>query len=139
MFFHGSFFSVRVQSIEQEALKQLLKRMKNSVDKGTYNDNRQYDGENHLFGIEFLHKKIWDNPDFSTAIAVQEQGISGRFLFDVLHEKSGLIFFIQPKCGMQNTNCEFGIFFFDDTGNSDFRCTDHHDIYVFSGQCIKHH
>jgi len=58
MFFHGSFFSVRVQSIEQEALKQLLKRMKNSVDKDTYNDNRQYNGENHLFGIEFLHKKF---------------------------------------------------------------------------------
>jgi hypothetical protein len=45
-----------VQTIEQEALKQLLKRMKNSVDKGTYNDNRQYDGENHLFGIESFHE-----------------------------------------------------------------------------------
>lgn len=101
--------SFEVQTIEQEALKQLLKGMKNSVDKDAYYDNRQYDGEDHLFGIEFFH------------------------------EKSELIFFVQPKRGMKNTNCELCIFFFDDTGNSDFRCADHHDIYVFSGQCVKHH
>jgi hypothetical protein len=50
--------SFAVQAIEQEALKQLLKRIKNSVDKDTYNDNRQYDGENHLFRIEFFHKQF---------------------------------------------------------------------------------
>ena len=50
--------SFAVQTIEQETLKQLLKRVKNSVDKDTYNDNRQYDGENHLFGIEFFHEHL---------------------------------------------------------------------------------
>jgi hypothetical protein len=48
--------SFAVQTIEQEALKQLLKRVKNSVDKDTYNDNRQYDGEDHLVGIESFHE-----------------------------------------------------------------------------------
>jgi hypothetical protein len=32
-----------------------LKRVKNPVDKDTYNDHRQYDGKDHLFGIEFFH------------------------------------------------------------------------------------
>ncbi|MBW2605562.1 MAG: hypothetical protein JRE28_14865 [Deltaproteobacteria bacterium] len=39
-------------------MKQLLKRIKNSVDKDTCNDDRQYDGENHLFGIEFFHEQF---------------------------------------------------------------------------------
>jgi hypothetical protein len=39
-------------------LKHLLKRVKNSIDKHTYNDNRQYDGENHLIGIEFFHEQF---------------------------------------------------------------------------------
>ena len=47
-----------VQTIEQEALKQLLKRVENSVDKGTYNDNRQYNGEDHLIGVEFFHEQF---------------------------------------------------------------------------------
>jgi len=47
-----------VQTIEQDALKQFLKRVKNSVDKDTYNDHRQYDGEDHLFGIEFFHEQF---------------------------------------------------------------------------------
>jgi hypothetical protein len=50
--------SFAVQTIEQEPLKQLLKRVKNSVDKDTYNDNRQHDGENHLFGIESFHEHL---------------------------------------------------------------------------------
>jgi hypothetical protein len=97
------------QTIEQEALKQLLKRMKNSVDKDTYYDNRQYNGENQLIGIKSFH------------------------------EKSRLIFSVQPKCGMKYTYGKLCILFFDDTGNSDFRCADHHNVYVFSGQCVKHH
>jgi hypothetical protein len=44
------------QTIEQEALKQLLKRMKNSVDKDTYYGNRQYNGENQLIGIKSFHE-----------------------------------------------------------------------------------
>jgi hypothetical protein len=47
--------SFAAQTIEREALKQLLKRVKNPVDKDTYNDHRQYDGKDHLFGIEFFH------------------------------------------------------------------------------------
>jgi len=47
-----------VQTIEQEALKQLLKRVENSADKGTYNDNRQYDGEDHLIGVEPFHEQF---------------------------------------------------------------------------------
>ena len=90
-------------------LKELLKRVKNSVDNDTNNDNRQYNGKNHLIGIESFH------------------------------EKSELIFSVQSKRSMQDTNCELGIFFFDDTGNSDFRCADHHNVYVFSGKCVKHH
>ena len=49
--------SFPVRTIEQEVLEQLLERVKNPVDKDTHNDNRQYDGENHLVGIEFFHKK----------------------------------------------------------------------------------
>jgi len=44
------------QTIEKEALKQSLKRMKNSIDKDTYNDHCQYDGEDQLFGIEIFHE-----------------------------------------------------------------------------------
>jgi hypothetical protein len=47
--------SFAAQTIIQEALKQLLKRMKNPVDKDTYNDHRQYNGKDHLFGIKFFH------------------------------------------------------------------------------------
>lgn len=48
--------SFAAQTIEQEVLKQLLKRVKNPVDKDTYNDHRQYNGKDHLFGIEFFHE-----------------------------------------------------------------------------------
>ena len=50
--------SFGVQIIEQEALKQILKRVKNPVDKNTDNDHRQYNGKDHLFGIEPFHVKI---------------------------------------------------------------------------------
>ena len=39
-------------------LKHLLKRVKSPVDKHTYDDNRQYDGENHLIGIESFHESF---------------------------------------------------------------------------------
>ena len=48
--------SFAAQTIVQEALKQFLKRVKNPVDKDTYNDHRQYNGEDHLFGIESFHE-----------------------------------------------------------------------------------
>lgn len=47
--------SFAAQTFEREALKQLLKGVKNPVDKDTYNDHRQYGGKDHLFGIEFFH------------------------------------------------------------------------------------
>jgi|GEM_PF-5197456 len=93
----------------EPALVKCLKRMKNPVDKETDNDGRYYEGENHLVGIESFHGKC------------------------------GLIFFIQSKCSMKNTNCKFGILFFNDTGNPDFRSADHHNVDVFPGQGAEHH
>ena len=65
-------------------------QVKYSVNEDTENSNRQYHGENQLFGIELFH------------------------------ESSGLIFFIQSEGGMKHAYCKLGIFLFDDAGNPNF-------------------
>ena len=91
-------------------------------------------------------KIIWSLLNFFIKISNQELwnfGIKKKIFanlnpqFAIQNPQSSTIF-VQFKSRMQYPHGQFGVFFFDNTGDSNFRGANHHDINVLFGQGCKH-
>jgi len=109
----------------------------------TIKSNTEYDcthqqREDHLIRAKLFHPSALLIPQSLPCGILSRRAAFGKHSTGRVCNPKFLAIFVKFKGRVQHSDGQFGVFFLDDTGDSNFRSTDHHDINVFFGKGSKH-